>query len=513
MEPRTPPRRPDGDGSAAVAAGRAAAPPVRAAGLAVAAALVANLVVRAIFAVINAQTYLSVTDYSAGAIGAAELDRRTAAATEWEAVSLPLAVVATAGTLAALIFWLWCARANADSSRPGRHRLSRGWVIGAWFTPIVSLWYPLVLVDDVVRASDPATPPTSARLPASASTRAVIGWWAAFLTGTALLSVASVSGLVARLSLDSGAAVAAMVAEIASGLCYTVAAALLIVIVGRVVRWQIGWSPTTPTAASAAAAPQRPPLAERLSGRMRVAIAVAAGLTVGTAIAVPIVGLDRGDTPDTTVSASAAAPTWGPRPNSLVPPQNPYWQAAVSTHRNAAFDVPPEWQVKAPGWLAGYDVDQLGVTVRSLGPAEYTDGACGGASRSAFAGVTGSSVPNLTAAAADAAHTWALGMFTRGTADPVRLGAATALTVNGRPAQLVTATVPDTTCPDGRSGIVHAVALAGARGESVIFVVGADQGIPGAVGDSEMRQMIMSVRPAGLTATQCQREGIVGTWC
>jgi hypothetical protein len=32
-------------------------------------------------------------------------------------------------------------------------------VIGGWFCPVVNFWFPKQIVDDVIAASDPRTPP------------------------------------------------------------------------------------------------------------------------------------------------------------------------------------------------------------------------------------------------------------------------------------------------------------------------------------------------------------------
>ncbi len=80
------------------------------------------------------------------------------------------------------LYWLWRARDNTEAlavyqgsrSRP-RHRHTPGWVIGSWICPIVQFWYPLHVVEDVIRASAPAEAAGSAR------TRGLIyGWWGAW---------------------------------------------------------------------------------------------------------------------------------------------------------------------------------------------------------------------------------------------------------------------------------------------------------------------------------------------
>jgi hypothetical protein len=57
------------------------------------------------------------------------------------------------------IVWLWRARGNAELFCYGQHRRGRGWVIGGWFCPVVNFWFPKQIVDDVIAASDPRTPP------------------------------------------------------------------------------------------------------------------------------------------------------------------------------------------------------------------------------------------------------------------------------------------------------------------------------------------------------------------
>jgi hypothetical protein len=85
-------------------------------------------------------------------------------------------LVVGAGVL--FLVWLWQARDNTEAFRGGRHRHEQGWVIGSWICPIVQFWYPLQVVQDVVRASEPADRPGAAR---SRETRALLyGWWAAW---------------------------------------------------------------------------------------------------------------------------------------------------------------------------------------------------------------------------------------------------------------------------------------------------------------------------------------------
>jgi hypothetical protein len=96
------------------------------------------------------------------------------------------------GTGVAFVIWLWQARENTevlvhsqspiyggDYSRPGKgmHRHAQGWAVGAWVCPIVQFWYPLQIVQDVVKASEPL------RAARSGGMRALLfGWWGTWTT-------------------------------------------------------------------------------------------------------------------------------------------------------------------------------------------------------------------------------------------------------------------------------------------------------------------------------------------
>lgn len=85
--------------------------------------------------------------------------------------------------------WLWRARRNAERLFARRHRLSIGWVIGAWVCPIVNLWFPRTIMIDVVRAADPRSPNKKQRGPGNGLVNA---WWSAMLLSWLLTFVAMV---------------------------------------------------------------------------------------------------------------------------------------------------------------------------------------------------------------------------------------------------------------------------------------------------------------------------------
>ncbi|MFC5719082.1 DUF4328 domain-containing protein [Streptomyces gamaensis] len=93
---------------------------------------------------------------------------------------LDLAVIATAVLWAV---WLRRARINAELFAPGTHRFGTGWAAGAWFTPVVNLWFPKQIVNDIYRASTPPGPKGPPRALANA-------WWTLWIASGVLYVMA-----------------------------------------------------------------------------------------------------------------------------------------------------------------------------------------------------------------------------------------------------------------------------------------------------------------------------------
>ena len=129
---------------------------------------------QAVLAASDWYTYKVVKDYVEGPVK--DPDRLDRADHVW--------VLAVGGFLLALlaagvvfIVWLWRARGNAELFCYGRHRRGRGWVIGGWFCPVVNFWFPKQIVDDVIAASDPRTPPLFPDLRRIPRHGLVLAWW------------------------------------------------------------------------------------------------------------------------------------------------------------------------------------------------------------------------------------------------------------------------------------------------------------------------------------------------
>jgi Domain of unknown function (DUF4328)/Interferon-induced transmembrane protein len=167
-------------------------------------------------------TYKVVKDYVEGPVK--DPDRLDRADQVWMlAVGGFLLALLAAGVV--FIVWLWRARGNAEWFCYGQHRRGRGWVIGGWFCPVVNFWFPKQIVDDVIAASDPRTPPRFPDLRRIPRHGLVLAWWLTWVTtevignlgGTDLASdVPDVSDQAVGASLSTlGAVLAAVCAVLA----------------------------------------------------------------------------------------------------------------------------------------------------------------------------------------------------------------------------------------------------------------------------------------------------------
>lgn len=116
---------------------------------------------------------------SAYADGSATMEDLRAVDSLALAVAAPSLLVWIAAGIT-FIGWLVRSRRNAERVTHGsEHRHKRGWVIGAWFVPILNLWYPLQIVHDIWRAVDPAQ--QNRPLQKRDENGFVTAWWVVFL--------------------------------------------------------------------------------------------------------------------------------------------------------------------------------------------------------------------------------------------------------------------------------------------------------------------------------------------
>ncbi|MGW7443069.1 DUF4328 domain-containing protein [Kitasatospora sp. NPDC054795] len=88
-----------------------------------------------------------------------------------------LQVVALVASAVTFVIWFHRVRVNAEVFDPRGHRFRRGWAIGAWFTPVVALWFPRRIAGDIWQAG--ARPDASGVRPQLPQTLLNL-WWATF---------------------------------------------------------------------------------------------------------------------------------------------------------------------------------------------------------------------------------------------------------------------------------------------------------------------------------------------
>ncbi len=94
---------------------------------------------------------------------------------------------AAAYVLTGIVFliWLYRARLNAEAITPIPHRRSTGLVVFGWVIPIVNLWFPKQIVDDIWVTSTSQEPPLNPlrRIALQSARRSglVRAWWTSWL--------------------------------------------------------------------------------------------------------------------------------------------------------------------------------------------------------------------------------------------------------------------------------------------------------------------------------------------
>ncbi|WP_067699319.1 hypothetical protein [Nocardia jejuensis] len=217
------------------------------------------------------------------------------------------------------------------------------------------------------------------------------------------------------------------------------------------------------------------------------------------------------------VRTSASPTTAPPKPTSepsLIAALTPGWQAGVLARRNAGYDVPPDWTVRTQTTVIGFEGG--GKRVLMGGTATMGDRVCGDYHWRAVAGLTGSKLGDAAAAAHEIADTWSrtADLENEQTYSAITLSAPEQLTVQGRTGALVTASFANAgpyDCQHPPTSVLHALAMPADNGQSVVMVIYADQGVADAPTAETMRQMLTTLRPAGMPG--CNVNDLVGNWC
>jgi hypothetical protein len=177
--------------------------------------------------------YEVAADYVAGEPGVGVADLVTADNLAMGAVWLAVLALLAAATV--FLTWLWRTRVNAERLCRAQHRLSRGWTIGAWFVPVVNLWFPRQVVDDIWRTSRPGVPEDTYRVDGLEPSPLVRVWWYTMIANV-LVILALRAETRGDVTLD--VLKAAAVYGTVSTLLLLVGATLLSQVIRRITHWQ-----------------------------------------------------------------------------------------------------------------------------------------------------------------------------------------------------------------------------------------------------------------------------------
>lgn len=123
-------------------------------------------------------------DFDGGLSEAFDLQGRADDADSLVGVAFFLTVAVTIVIGVLLIIWMWRVARNRELAGRTGAKWGPGWTIGGWFIPLASLVIPVLVMQELWRGSDPASPRTG-DLWRRAKGSALVGWWwAAYLVMT-----------------------------------------------------------------------------------------------------------------------------------------------------------------------------------------------------------------------------------------------------------------------------------------------------------------------------------------
>ena len=142
-----------------------------------------------------------------------------------------------AWVICAIVFVVWTHRTYRNVGALGASglRYRSGWAIGAWFVPVLAIWRPKQIVNDVWRASDRDLPPRAARADWAGRRTLLLlaAWWVLWVVG------ALGEWLTFQIGDQTLASARATLAiRVAGGVCLAAAAILGVRVVSTITRRQ-----------------------------------------------------------------------------------------------------------------------------------------------------------------------------------------------------------------------------------------------------------------------------------
>ncbi|GHF30142.1 hypothetical protein GCM10010218_09250 [Streptomyces mashuensis] len=197
-------------------------------------------------------------------------------------------------------------------------------------------------------------------------------------------------------------------------------------------------------------------------------------------------------------SAAPPAPEDNPRAGVDVKPVIPGWKTVVSTKRQNAFDVPPDWKVNPAGTSTGFELDGKPIAVMTS-TASYKSGEC---SKNDERGKAGSKGAQGAKSEADAAETealnWVWAAFDKkktGTFDHTKAQPYTSdhgISGYWASAKVTGVQKTDKCSTDGKS---FTVTYKTASGDLATWVLYAGTGFDGELPDDTIKKIMSTLRP------------------
>ena len=145
-----------------------------------------------------------------------------------------LSIVVRLASFVALLAWMYRAHANLPAFGAQGLRYSPGWTIGAFFIPFLNLYKPFSVAKEIEQVSNPRSDGSGPdRWNQSRASASLILWWIAWI-GSAIFSRVISADTSARLP----ALITAAKMHMAAGLFSAGSAALTIIVVQRITRFQ-----------------------------------------------------------------------------------------------------------------------------------------------------------------------------------------------------------------------------------------------------------------------------------
>ncbi|MEV6397028.1 hypothetical protein AB0M39_19945 [Streptomyces sp. NPDC051907] len=255
------------------------------------------------------------------------------------------------------------------------------------------------------------------------------------------------------------------------------------------------------------------------SRKTLVAVAAAATVVVACAVAGFVVlngEDDKKDSATDSESTSASSPANGPssaenpRAGGKPDPVVPGWKVVVNPERGIAFDVPPEWGLKAASWVS-FVVDEKDPEEKPLvglkAPAMLKEKWCqsdedrNGAAEDTALATVGSrgekGAKNTSEAAVSNASTWVYGAYAQPDKKKVKAGQATAYTTSSGIAGSVATAESVGVVKKGKcdtDGKATAFAFKNPKGDFVSWTFVGAKGVKDEVPDATIQKILSTVR-------------------